>query len=189
MQFFKRRKDQQRPDKPSTAYRVKLSNRDYKQLTECDAALKFWLPEAVEKKIDEMSSFQDTSTSDLVRQILFIHLYGRYDLFGLIERQIDTFNLNKKELPRFSRSESSETGSDKINKPIEKSIADLKVWIPAKMKTDILTLANKEGKKTSQYVRQVIITHLFGHMPHDDVFLDMLPPDGHIEGDSEDKCF
>ncbi len=35
-----------------------------------------------------MTTFLDTSISDYVRQILFIHLYGRYDLLGLLEEQL-----------------------------------------------------------------------------------------------------
>lgn len=38
--------------------------------------------------LDEMTTFLDTSISDYVRQILFIHLYGRYDLLGLLEEQL-----------------------------------------------------------------------------------------------------
>jgi hypothetical protein len=66
-------------------------------------------------------------------------------------------------------------------KPVEKSIADFKVWLPAKMKADIQVLAQKAGKKPSQYVREVIVTHLFGHVPPEGFTFDMLPPDGHVE--------
>lgn len=64
MFFFKRKKDQPRPVPPPVTYYVELSGRDYDQLAECDTALKFWLPESVEKKIDEMCSFQDPTTSN-----------------------------------------------------------------------------------------------------------------------------
>jgi hypothetical protein len=76
MLFFKRKKDQPRPVPPPASYYVELSGRDYDQLAECDTALKFWLPESVEKKIGEMCSFQNTTTTAIIRQILFIHLYG-----------------------------------------------------------------------------------------------------------------
>ena len=185
MFFFKRKKDQPRPVKPPTSYHVSLSGRDYDQLAECDTALKFWLPESIEKKIDEMCSFMNTSASDLVRQILFIHLYGRYDLFGLIERQIDTFGMNQLKFKHnmFSRSCPLDSNGDVVRDPetVEKSIADFKVWIPAKMKADIQALAQKTGNKPSLYVRQVIITHLFGHVPPEGISLDMLPPNGYVE--------
>lgn len=177
MRFFFRKKDQPRPVEPPV-YHVQLSGRNYEELDECDVALKFWMPESVEKKIGEMSSVQNTSASDLVRQILFIHLYGRYDLFGLIERKCSTFMLCRPVM--YSRS-AAVVDPDAPAVPVEKSIADFKVWIPAKMKADIQVLAQKAGKKPSLYVREVIVTHLFGHVPPEGFMFDMLPPDGHVE--------
>jgi predicted DNA-binding protein len=177
MRFFSRKKDQARPGRPDIPYSIKLSGRDYDQLDICDSAIKFWLPETVEKKIDEMCSFQDTSASDLIRQILFIHLYGRYDLFGLIERQNHTYQLNS--LPKFSLRSIDHLVPLPI--PIEKNIADVKVWVPAKMKEDILMLAKDAGKKPSAYVRETIITHLFGHVPPGDISPEMSPPRGYEE--------
>ena len=143
MRFFSRKKDQARPKAHSVPYCVQLSGRNYEELEKNDASLKFWLPESVEKKIDEMSAFQDTSASDLILQILFIHLYGRYDLFGLIERQIETFNLNH------ISAVVMEIKVDYVgSEPVEKNIADIKVWIPSKMKADILLLAQTGWKKT-----------------------------------------
>ena len=55
------------------------------------------------------------------------------------------------------------------------------------MKADIQALAWKDDKKPSLYVRQVLITHLFGHVPPEGISIDMLPPDGHVEDAPEDK--
>lgn len=184
MFFFKRKINEVIPEIPPVTYRIELSGRNYDELNDCDVALKFWLPESVEKKIEEMSSFQGTTASDIVRQILFIHLYGRYDLFGLIERKNSTFMLNR---PIMYSRVCRIAEPDAPYVPVEKSIADFKVWIPAKMKADIKVLALKTGKKTSLFVREVIITHLFGHIPPEGVSIDMLPPNGHIEDAAEDK--
>jgi len=83
MRFFFRKKDQPQPEQKPREYYVRLSGRNFDELDQCDVSLKFWLSESLEKHIDEMCSFQNTSASDLIRQILFVHLYGRYDLFGL----------------------------------------------------------------------------------------------------------
>lgn len=179
MRFFFRKKDQPRPVPPPSQYRIVLSGRNYEELDECDVALKFWLPESVEKKIDESCSFLDTSASDLIRQTLFIHLYGRYDLFGLIERQNTTFKLNTR--ARFSISKPPADYIPPPPKPIEKNLADIKVWVPARMKDDIQTLARVAGKKPSVYVRQVLITHLFGHVPPEGISPEVTPPEGFNE--------
>lgn len=179
MRFFSRSKDQARAkgsDDGSRPYSVKLSDRDYDQLRNCDTPLKFWLPEPVEKMIDEMCAFQDTSASDLIRQILFIHLYGRYDLFGLIERQDNTFKLNGR--IRFSESINEVKGSVP---PVAKSIADVKLWIPKQMKADLQGLADGSEKKLSAYVREVLQVHLFGIIPPHGMTLDKSPPVYYIE--------
>jgi len=189
MRFFNRKKDQARPTERRNPFQIELSGRNYDELDQCDVAIKFWLPETVEKKIDEMCAFQDTSASDLIRQILFIHLYGRYDLFGLVERQIMTYQLKKK--PRIFYSIAKEhvcTEPEKSYTPqVEKSVADFKVWIPARIKTDVQALAQRAGKKPSAYIREVIITHLFGHFPPDAITINATPPDGSDEDVFEDK--
>lgn len=179
MRFFFRKKDHPSPKEPATPYQIKLSGRNYAELEECDVALKFWLSEIVEKKIDEMCSFQDTSASDLIRQILFIHLYGRYDLFGMIERQITTFDLSRRIAceASFALAPRTDFEADETTKPVQKNIADIKVWIPARMKEDLQALAKSAGKKLSVYVREVIITHLFGHVPPDGIRSDIAPHD------------
>lgn len=185
MRFFFRKKDESVPWKPQTEPRIALSNRNFDQLKDCDVALKFWLPEYVERMIDKMCSFQDTSASDLIRQILFIHLYGRYDLFGLIERQDQTYNLQTREKVMFSLRTDSLTPEQEAARDLElkkaRNIADVKVWVPARMKDDIKLLAQKVGKKPSQYVREIIITHLFGHIPPTGISAAETPPDGFNE--------
>ncbi len=75
MRFFFRKKDESPPFQIQTPLQIVPSNRNFDQLKDCDVALKFWLPEYVKKMIDRMCRFQDTSASNLIRQILFIHLY------------------------------------------------------------------------------------------------------------------
>lgn len=187
MRFFFRKKDQPRPVEPHDPFQIELSGRNYAELVKCDVALKFWLPESVEKKIDEMCSFQDTSASDLIRQILFIHLYGRYDLFGLIERQNHTFRLNCR--PKYSIAKRSADYIPPPPEPVEKNIADVKVWVPARMKDDIQALARQAGKKPSEYVRKVIFTHMFGHVPPEGFSADETPSEGVNEDNFSEHDF
>ena len=72
----------------------------------------------------------------------------------------------------FSRSKSTNSGGT-----VEKNIADIKLWIPAKMKADIQALAKKAGKKPSTYVREVIISQLYGHIPPEGISLETIAPE------------
>lgn len=161
LKFFGRKKDEIYPGETKSTC-INLSGRNYDELSVCDTTLKIWLSESVEIKLNEMCCFVDTTMSDIIRQVLFIHLYGRYDLFGLIERQDKTFNLNQGircKLPDVSPT------NDEISKMRENYVADIKLWIPKRMKDDLQLLADRANKKVSSYAREVILAHLFGNIP------------------------
>ena len=158
MEFFTRSKDKSRPSSSATPHVISQTGRNYSALSENDTSLKFWIPEPLEKKIDELCSFFDTSASDFIRQVLFIHLYGRYDLVGLIERQDNRFDLTPRQQFKFSlRMQCEDSPSSTPSPP--KNIADIKVWLPAGMKTDLQELANRRSMKLSRYIRLVLISH------------------------------
>lgn len=76
MQFFKRSKDNIRPSSPSYKLIIDLQGRDYLSLSTNNTNIKFWIPERLEKKIDQLCTYFDTSASDFIRQVLFVHLYS-----------------------------------------------------------------------------------------------------------------
>jgi hypothetical protein len=92
MKFFFRRKDDPYPHQQGKEHHISLTKRDFFWLDENDTPLKFRLSEDQEQMINEICSFLDISASDFIRQLLFIHLYGRYDLLGLLERQLPSLN-------------------------------------------------------------------------------------------------
>ena len=175
MRFFFRGKDTPYPSKPIKQHSIIMSNRDYSEFERNDAAIKFWIPETVEQKVDEATELLDTSKSDFVRQVLFIHLYGRHDLLGLYERKCGIF-LPAKDI-RYSLK--PQPGMPAL--PAEKKIADMKVWLPSRMKSDLQTLADRAKMKLSPYVRQVLHTHLFGNLPYAPDLAGQSTPDGYDE--------
>ena len=58
---------------------------DFSDLAQHNVALKFWLPEAAEQALDEMSERNDLSTSEFLRQFFAIHCYGLYAFTLMIE--------------------------------------------------------------------------------------------------------
>jgi len=179
MRFFFRKKD---APKAAVSRRecITMTGRDFSELDGDKVSLKFWIPESVEIIMNELSSKFDTSTSDSYRQMLFVHLYGRYDLTGLLERQDHRFALNG--VPMFSRASTS--AADELSLPKEKSIADVKVWVPLKMKEDLQMLAKRKGIKLSHYVRSVVIEQTMGHIPYNEELADPAtpPPESADEG-------
>ena len=133
------------------------TGRDYNSLDTYDIALKFWLPEVMETALNELCEYTQTTRSDIVRQILFSYLYGRYDLVKSIEKSELEFSLN--DTPLFSRSTSLENRTPELGKNIE----DVKVMIAHQMKEDIEQLANKANLSLSHFIREIMISNLFGH--------------------------
>ena len=146
---------------------ITMTERDYSDLLEHgDVAIKFWLPELFEEILNQQCDYADTTRSDLIRQNLFMYLYGRHDLWGLHEfkEQYNYYALHGHVM--FSRSAAPAT--DEIKEPdlmqdLGKNTEDLKVWIPLKMKGDIQALADKASISLSEMIREIIISMLFGH--------------------------
>lgn len=175
MRFFFRKKDDPYPSKQIAQHVIALSGRDYSEFETNDASIKFWIPESIEIKLDEATCLLDTSVADFVRQVLFIHLYGRYDLLGLYERKCGIY------LPAREIRYSLGSLSDKPAPLVEKKIADVKIWLPSRMKSDLQTLADRAKMKLSPYVRQVLHSHLMGKLPYDPGLAGQSPPEGHDE--------
>jgi hypothetical protein len=148
----------------SREFIVSMTDRDYGELLQCDAALKVWLPDNIMRMLYEITVLLDVSISDFIRQVLFVHLYGKYDLLGHIERDDLKFNDPDRIAPCAKTVSATEAAPvEKIpTEPGHKVIA-LKVLLPAAMKQGLLDLADKKYQPISEYVRRIIITHLLGH--------------------------
>ncbi len=179
MRFFFRKKDEARKSSNRPEHMISMLTRDYRKFISRDVAIKIWLPESVEKKMEEIATLFDCSVSDLIRQILFVHLYGRYDFLGLVERE------DPKRLKASGDTGQREYGvrysfpniAAALNRPDDiKSIAGFKVWVPDKMKWHLTKLAEQHRMSMSAYAREVIMTHLLGNVPSDrDVFSEVPP--------------
>jgi len=144
---------------------ISMTGRDYSGLDKSHASLKVWLPENVMVMLYEITVLLDTTISDFIRQVLFTHIYGRYDLLGHIERS-NRLVKDPDHAEPCAKTVSSEeaipaspiTTSSKGNKVIS-----LRVPLPSAMKADLQKLADKKYLPISDYTRRVIITHLTGH--------------------------
>jgi len=150
---------------------ITMTDRNYSSLLERgDVAIKFWLPDLMGIILDQSCRFADTTRSDLIRQCLFMYLYGRHDLWGVYEMrdQYNYYDLHSPSRVMFSRSPASRDDSvaepePDVMKDLGKNIEDLKVWIPCKMKEDIQVLADKADISLSAMIREILLSMLIGH--------------------------
>lgn len=148
----------------SREYIVSMTDRGYENLQLCDAALKVWLPDNIMRMLYEITVLLDIPISDFIRQVLFVHLYGKYDLLGYIERSGLKFrDPDNVEPCAKTVSKSEAIPVDKISEESGNKVIALKICLPTTMKQGLLDLSEKKYQPISEYVRRVIITHLLGH--------------------------
>jgi hypothetical protein len=152
---------------------------DFSDLKHHDAALKFWLPEAVDGALKEISKRNGDSLSEALRQFFAVHCYGLYAFQVMND---DFPGLFKDSSTLFSRrSDDPPPGKKRIDTywvpELGKNTVPVKVWIPDRIRKDIQTLADHVGIKTSQYVREIVISRMLGHgmLPKRPEMLDAVP--------------
>lgn len=145
-----------------------------------DAALKFWLPEVAYRAVEDISELNDETMSSMLRRFLLAHCYGLYP-FYLIEqahpgvfRKESRFDAWRDGGVYFCRQPIDDEGELRRPKPrhrvttywvpeLGKNIQPIKLWIPARLKKDLGLLAEHVGLRTSEYVREVMISRLLGY--------------------------
>ena len=136
-----------------------------------DASIKLWLPEKLVQGLDTLGAAHGMSRPDVLRWLLFEHVYGRPALEHLKEwaRQKDA------EEERHQAARLSIQQSPKSTEPSErkitaqllgKSLEDLKLWLPGLLKTDLEKLASAENLGLSDYLRKTLVRILLGESFH-----------------------
>ncbi len=142
--------------------------------------IKLWLPEKLVEGLDTLSSAHEMSRPDVLRWVLFEHVYGRPALEKLKEwkRKKDREEAERREAERrrfeaetpsvvkFSevryspqRTVSERTYTAQL---LGKSVEDFKLWLPAPLKADLESLAKSEELALSDYIRKTLVRILLG---------------------------
>lgn len=194
MKFFFRRKDDPVKDDDSKGYRerdyIALSGREYNLYQDRDATIKIWLPDTARKTITQICDYLDTTASDFLRQILFVHMYGRADFLGLLQmehasatnRKVTTEEESYAHAYANSKIRFSRAKTPQEKPPPKVNTASYKVWVPSRLKTDLERLALSERESLSSYARNVILEHLYGRIPHTKSPFYACPPEDADEG-------
>ena len=138
--------------------------------------LKVWLPEMLTQRIDWISVETGSSRPDVVRALLFEHLYGQVAYLGLLEyqRRHDEEAARRKAAQPASDPDRSDDGivlSRSRDTPIDlqmlgKSDEDLTLGLSQRFMQDLESLAAAHELTPSSYVRKVLVRHLMGEPLH-----------------------
>lgn len=138
-----------------------------------DSVLKVWLPLKLSERIEWLSAHEGNSRPDVMRELLFEHVYGRVAL-----RQLEAFAFERRKadgLPEVmfsNRLQRLEDDGDPVkprNVSLEmlgKSSDDFKLHLPTRLKEDIAKVAALNRMTTSKYVRKALVLMLLGERFH-----------------------
>lgn len=171
---------------------------DFAEFGSAKVSVKVWLPEPIDLILRELADYFSLSRTELIKQTLFIYVYGRYR-FEQMRLQKEGFF---RQLPMFSRSgdrtkaplrKLSKKEQEELKRQVEASSGDsdepatqaslgknffnYKVWMPTLLRDDAARLADHAGIKLSHFIREVLISTYMGHLrlPERDEMLRGLP--------------
>lgn len=147
-----------------------------------DACIKLWLPEKLTDSLDAMSNTQGMSRPDVLRWLLFEHVYGRAAFEQLrawkrrqdelaehraaeLERQRRAQRVEEPEV-RFSPARLGDSARFITATMLGKSLDDFKFWLPTHLKNELAKLAGIEGMGLSDYLRKTLVRILLGEAFH-----------------------
>ena len=134
-----------------------------------DTWVRIWLPEKLVQGIDLMCLNYDSSRPDILRWIFFEHAFGRIELAHLALAEAD--RKAKPVEPGQSQIKFSAGGPwdhEKITRRsvmhrfLGKSDLSIKLFLPMVLGQQLQDLANAEDKALSDYLRGVLVKHLYG---------------------------
>jgi hypothetical protein len=148
------------------------TGRDLDGLEANDRPVKIHLAEPIRTALDELADYYESNLSIVVRHILYLQLYGFYELVARTERGKGDFLPYKVAMAdmiaRYSIAESGQSASESTPQPSEpdlgKNLDNIKIYLPHRMVDDIDQIAEQMGKNRSGWIREILITHLFGRI-------------------------
>jgi len=164
--FLKRRSSVEKSSQPVPGG-VEEPTRGWSDMKTCDAVLKVWVPQPLDRVLDQAVVQFGNSKVLIVRSALLIHVYGRYRLDQLVVHGLWGDHRSYDWKIRFSRAVDGPPRVAPRTEFIEqhgKSIEALRVHLPARLKVDLEALAARSGYRVSEYSRRVLIEYFFGRV-------------------------
>lgn len=127
-----------------------------------DECIKLWLPEKLTQALDTLSAAQEMSRPDVLRWLLFEHVYGRAALEELRswKRRRDGNDV------RYSPRRGPPSERPYTAQLLGKSVEDFKLWLPSPLKEELQGLAQLESLGLSDYLRKTLVRILLGESFH-----------------------
>ncbi len=139
---------------------------DFSDLAINGCPMKFCLPEPIKEGLDELRAKNGDSFSKMLRQFFAEHCYGTYAVHVMLDKHPNLF----KDLPSplFSKTVAEPPpGKKRIDTywvpELGNNTCSMKVWVALRLRNDLKILASHANLTLSEYVREIVISRLFGH--------------------------
>ena len=134
---------------------------DFSQFAINGEYIKVWLPDRLISVLNNLSASYGTSRPDVIKTLLFRHVYG----IATFEDFVAWKAAKDQEAAASRARDGAVKFSPQRSNSIEyvgKSTENLKVWLPAKLKSDLMEQARVHSLGVSDYVRMILVKALFG---------------------------
>lgn len=156
---------------------------DFKEYIESKAKLKVWLPQVLVDRVNWVSNHEEASRPDVIRALLFQHLYGHVAYLALkdfkkkrdqagsalvneglrVERmRVDALMHGQNSEIVQSRERSTSIDLEMLGKSDE----DITLTLPKQLKEDLASIAQIHRLTPSSYVRKMLVQMLMGEEAH-----------------------
>lgn len=128
-----------------------------------DAVMKVWLPQTLSERVNWLSIHSETSRPDVLRALMYEHVYGR------VAYEILKSAAAKKRATPSGDSDIKQSRARYTDVDLEylgKSLDDFKLHLPARLKTDLASIAKQHGLTPSSYARKLLVQQLLGERVH-----------------------
>lgn len=129
--------------------------RDYTGMNSQDAKLRLWLPDVAKQALEEVCERAEISMTVYLTEYFSMYLYGWHELLRMRETKTGLYE------PLMIRY-CMEGVAQETQPNLGKNIFALKMFIPIKLKADLLQLAERSAMTLGEFARGLICAHLFG---------------------------
>lgn len=156
---------------------------DFKEFIESDAKLKVWLPQVLVDRVNWLSKHEEASRPDVIRALLFQHLYGHVAYLALKDFKKDRdrngrpkvgadFEVQRTRVDALLHGQvleiiQSRDRSTSIDlEVLGKSDEDITLTFPKQLKEDLASIAQIHQLTPSSYIRKMLVQMLLGEEAH-----------------------
>ena len=144
-----------------------IPHRNYAGLNVQNEQLRIWLPDPAKIALIEICNRLNMSITAYLTELIATYLYGVHEVMRMRDHQSGLYDTCNLHFSNVDNSEDEETEDDgpAFDEPVPemgKNIFALKIFLPAKLKSELQERADKAQAPLGRFARAMICAHLFG---------------------------